>query len=91
MKQTIHYILFALAVLFGFACFCIACFVGFFWAVYIFAAEPENKYITIEDDQYTVSYEFEMSASVEPNDCNTCIKYQRPSKCLDVCSNIISF
>ena len=41
----------------------------------------------------TYSYDFTgtttMSATVPPNKCNTCLKYERPSNCLHLCNIII--
>lgn len=37
---------------------------------------------------YTESYNSVMSASVEPNFCNTCLRLFQPSQCLDFCDII---
>lgn len=45
----------------------------------------------IDDKAQSVSITNEMSASVKPNDCNTCIKYMNPSECLVVCEQVVYY
>jgi len=47
--------------------------------------------IRATEESLSITHEFEVSASVAPSDCNTCIKYNQPSQCLTACHDIIIY
>lgn len=49
------------------------------------AESNEKHFIKISEEAFTVSHDFSMTASVLPNDCNTCLRENQPSECLVKC------
>ena len=65
-----------------------------FWFGKVWSGENQSINITVTDypeRKVTISHEFGVSASVKPNDCNTCIKNNNPSDCLVVCKQVIYY
>jgi len=54
-----------------------------------FTTNAQSVGISFTDNSYTLRYEWgvEMTASVEPNECNTCVSYCRTDECKLSCYN----